>query len=84
MFETFYDFFTKLLAIGMYIIIPLIIVFKVIKRKKLPNNEYTPYDDLLLGRTRRESYTKEMIQEDLQHEIRYDEPVSLRTKNSEK
>jgi hypothetical protein len=82
--ESFYHAFTSFLSISMYIIIPFIIVYKIFKKKKLPNNEYTPYDDILLGRTRREGYTKEIIQSDQKHEIKYEEILKAVNNNAEK
>ncbi|MCA1054234.1 hypothetical protein LCM10_04480 [Rossellomorea aquimaris] len=40
------------LAFVVYIAIPAFIVFKAIRRRKLPNNTYTPVDDLLEGKVR--------------------------------
>jgi hypothetical protein len=81
MFEKLINLIPNILAFFMYIVIPFIIVFKIFKRKKLPNNEYTPYDDILLGRSRREAYTKDMLQDDLKHEIQYEEVYDMDREN---
>ncbi|MGM7702826.1 hypothetical protein ACSVDE_13945 [Pseudalkalibacillus sp. Hm43] len=58
------------LAFGMYVIIPAMIIYKMFRRKKLPNNEYTPYDDMLSGRV---SFDRQKISEDNKHQVRYAE-----------
>jgi hypothetical protein len=42
------------LALGVYIIIPLFIIIKGIRRRKFPSNSYTPVDDILEGKKRDE------------------------------
>ncbi|MGF3104053.1 hypothetical protein [Rossellomorea sp. DUT-2] len=38
------------LAFVVYIAIPAFIIIKAIRRKKLPDNHYTPVDDILDGK----------------------------------
>lgn len=66
--EALYELLQFFLAVGMYVIIPAFIVNKMIRRKKLPNNEYTPYDDILAGRV---SFNRNKIIEDNKHQVRY-------------
>ncbi|WP_156142439.1 hypothetical protein [Rossellomorea aquimaris] len=40
------------LAFVVYLAIPALIIFKAIRRKKLPSNHYTPLDDILDGKVR--------------------------------
>ncbi|WP_226673419.1 hypothetical protein [Rossellomorea aquimaris] len=40
------------LAFVVYLAIPAFIIFKAIRRKKLPSNQYTPLDDILDGKLR--------------------------------
>ncbi|RBP04444.1 hypothetical protein [Rossellomorea aquimaris] len=40
------------LAFVVYIAIPAFIIIKAIRRKKLPNNHYTPVDDILDGKVK--------------------------------
>ncbi|MGM0752532.1 MAG: hypothetical protein ACQET6_11395 [Bacillota bacterium] len=40
------------LAFVVYLAIPAFIIFKAIRRKKLPSNQYTPLDDILDGKVR--------------------------------
>ncbi|PFA69203.1 hypothetical protein CN378_04835 [Bacillus sp. AFS015802] len=43
---------TSGLAFVVYIAIPAFILIKAIRRKKLPNNQYTPVDDILDGKVK--------------------------------
>ncbi|WP_349408559.1 hypothetical protein [Pseudalkalibacillus sp. SCS-8] len=70
MLETAYEMFQFVLTVGMSIIIPVIIIYKIIRKKKLPNNEFTPYDDLTMGRV---PYEKQKISEDHKHHVQYEE-----------
>ncbi|MGG3915901.1 hypothetical protein [Rossellomorea vietnamensis] len=40
------------LAFVVYLAIPAFIIFRAIRKKKLPNNQYTPLDDILDGKVR--------------------------------
>ena len=40
------------LAFVVYLAIPAFIIFRAIRRKKLPSNQYTPLDDILDGKVR--------------------------------
>lgn len=40
------------LAFVVYLAIPALIIFRAIRKKKLPNNQYTPLDDILDGKVR--------------------------------
>ncbi|MEI2666071.1 hypothetical protein [Rossellomorea sp. LJF3] len=40
------------LAFVVYLAIPAFIIIRSIRKKKLPNNQYTPLDDILDGKVR--------------------------------
>ncbi|QHE62543.1 hypothetical protein FHE72_17070 [Rossellomorea vietnamensis] len=40
------------LAFVVYLAIPAFIIIRAIRKKKLPNNQYTPLDDILDGKVR--------------------------------
>jgi hypothetical protein len=40
------------LAFVVYLVIPAFIIIRAIRKKKLPNNQYTPLDDILDGKVR--------------------------------
>ncbi|WP_374054526.1 hypothetical protein [Rossellomorea sp. FM04394] len=40
------------LAFVVYLAIPAFIIISAIRKKKLPNNHYTPLDDILEGKVR--------------------------------
>jgi hypothetical protein len=48
--EQLYHTVSTLLAVCVSVGIPAVIVFKMVKKKTLPKNHYTPYDDLLQGK----------------------------------
>ncbi len=48
--NTIQRFLSSGLAFVMYIAIPAFILYKVIRKKKFPNNRYTPVDEILAGK----------------------------------
>ncbi|QDP41113.1 hypothetical protein [Radiobacillus deserti] len=61
--------------IYIYLLVVALVVyigFRIVKKKSLPSNEYTPYDNIVMGR--KENIRPELIPyEDTKHVIRYEE-----------
>jgi hypothetical protein len=53
---------STILAFAFYIAIPVFIIYKGIKKRKLPNNSYTPVDDILDGKVRDDEEKDNQIQ----------------------
>lgn len=66
--------FSSLLALLLFILVPCAVLVKMVNKKKIPSNSYTPFDDMVSGvKAEKESFSIEMNGEDQKHRDKYGE-----------
>ncbi|MBS2969597.1 hypothetical protein J9317_12560 [Metabacillus sp. KIGAM252] len=63
-----------IVAAGIFLVIPAVIIIKALKKKKYPrSNFYTPFDNIIEGKSSSEKLAVDQLQEDERHRNRYGE-----------